>query len=106
MPTPRRYASHAQRQAAYRRRSAEARKQELAAKGMPPRPSVPAIPGTRRWAAMTGQALLLLQSVQAEMQDYYEQRSDRWQESERGERMGERLQALQEAITTVEELGG
>lgn len=106
MPTPRRYQDPAQRQAAYRRRSAEARKQELAAKGMPPLPIVPTIPGTRRWAAMTGQALLLLQTIQAEMQDYCEQRSDLWQESERGERMGERLQALQEAIATVEELYG
>jgi hypothetical protein len=103
MPTPRRYANPAQRQAAYRSRMAEARQRELTAKGMPP---LPPLPGTRRWAAMTGQALRLLQTVQVEMQEYYEQRSEPWQESERGERMAEHLQLLQEAITAVEELGG
>src|SRR5262245_53322372 len=104
MPTPRRYASHAQRQAAYRRRAAQARDQELAAKGMPSLPRVPNLPGTRRWAAMTEQALALLQTIQEEMEEYYEQRSQQWQESERAEAMGERLHALQEAIAAVEGL--
>ena len=105
MPTPRRYASPADRQAAYRKRSAEARQQELQAKGMPPGPCIPTMPGTRRWAAMSEQARHLLEAIQEEMQGYYEQRSERWQESERGERLAERLQTLQEAITAVEELG-
>lgn len=104
MPTPRRYGSHAERQAAYRRRVAAARQHELEAKGMPPKSSVPTMPGTRRWAAMTAQALVLLQTIQEEMQEYYEQRSEQWQESERGEAMGERLQTLQEAIAAVEGL--
>jgi hypothetical protein len=106
MATPRRYANQAERQAAYRRRVAEARRQELAAKGMPALPTVSTLPGSQRWAGMTRQALLLLQTVEAEMQDYYEQRSEPWQESQRGERMAERLQLLQEAIAAVEELGG
>jgi hypothetical protein len=104
MPTPRRYGSHAERQAAYRRRVAAARQQELAAKGVPPLPRIPSLPGTRRWAAMTGQARRLLQTVHEEMQEYYEQRSEQWQESERGEAMAERLQGLQEAIAAVEGL--
>ena len=104
MPTPRRYASHAERQAAYRRRVAAARQQELQSKGMPPLPRVPALPGTRRWVAMSGQALVLLQAVQEEMEEYADQRSEQWQESERGEAMAERLQALQEAIAAVEGL--
>ncbi len=62
------------------------------------------MPGTQRWAAMTGQALLLLQTAEAEMQEYHEQRSESWQGSERGERMAERLQAIQEAIAAVEDL--
>jgi hypothetical protein len=104
MPTPRRYASHAERQAAYRRRVAAARQHELQAKGMPSLPRVPNLPGTRRWAAMTEQALVLLQTIQEEMEEYHEQRSQQWQESERGEAMGERLQALQEVIAAVEGL--
>jgi hypothetical protein len=104
MPTPRRYTNPAQRQAAYRQRVAEARRQELQARGMPPLPAIPTMPGVRRWEAMTQQALLLLQSVQEEMQEYCDERSDTWRESERGERVAERLQALQDAIAVVEEL--
>lgn len=104
MPTPRHYANHAQRQAAYRKRIADARRQELQAKGMPPLPTVPTMPGVRRWETMSQQALLLLHTVQDEMQEYYDERSETWKESERGERMAERLQALPEAIAAVEEL--
>jgi hypothetical protein len=104
MPTPRQYANDAQRQAAYRKRIADARKQELQAKGLPALPAIPTMPGVRRWAAMHQQALLLLQSVEEEMRDYYDQRAERWRESETGEAMAEQLQALQEAVSAVEEL--
>ena len=104
MPTPRRYASQAQRQAAYRQRTANAREQELQAKGMPPMPAIPTMPGSRRWEAMSQHALLLLQTMADEMQEYYDDRSDLWRESERGETTAERLQALQEAIAAVEGL--
>jgi hypothetical protein len=102
MPTPRRYANQAERQAAYRNRLAAARTQELQARGMPLMPAIPSMPGSRRWEAMNQQALLLLQTVQEEMQDYYDERSDLWKESEPGETMAERLQMLQEAIAAVE----
>ncbi len=104
MPTPRRYVSHAQRQAAYRRRVADARKQELLAKGMPALPSIPTMPGVRRWEALTQQALHLLRTVQEEMQEYYDERSEIWKEGERGEGMTEQLQALDGAIAAVEGL--
>src|SRR5438128_10489885 len=104
MPTPRRYASHAQRQAAYRRRVADARKQELQARGMPALPAISTMPAARRWEAVTRQALVLLQTVQGEMQEYYDERSEIWKEGERGESMVEQLQALQDAIAVDEGL--
>lgn len=106
MPTPRRYANPAQRQAAYRARLTAARERELQAQGLPRLPKVPSIPGTVRWAALQQQALLLLQTMQEEMQEYYDERSEVWQASERGEAIVERLQAIQEAIATVESLSG
>ena len=60
MPTPRRYASPAERQAAYRRRQTETRRMEQKAKGLPPLPAVAAIPGHARWQALLRQAGLLL----------------------------------------------
>jgi len=47
---------------------------------------------------------VLLETLQQEMQTYYEQRSEAWQESETGEALLERLQALQEVRTAMEEL--
>ena len=101
MPTPRRYANHALRQAAYRHRCADARKQELRAKCMPPLPPVATMPGLRRWQALTQQALRLLQTAQEEMQDYCDQRSDAWQDSERAETMNAHLDALENAVSAV-----
>ena len=104
MPTPRQYANRAQRQAAYRKRIADARKQELRAKGLPALPPIPTMPGVRRWETMNQQALLLLKTMQEEMEEYYDERSELWQASERGETMAERLQALQAAIAAIEEV--
>ncbi len=105
MPTPRRHADQAQRQAAYRQRLTAARAQELQVKGLPSLPAIPTLPGGRRWELLRRQALELLKTMHQEMEGYHAQRSDLWQESERGEHMAERIDALQEGITVVEELG-
>lgn len=104
MPTPRQYTNHAERQAAYRARLAAARKQEQETKGLPALPPVASLPGVARWQALSRQAVLLLDRAQEEMQAYYDQRSERWQESERGEAFLERLDALQELREAAEQL--
>ena len=71
---------------------------------MPPGPAVATVPGRRRWQALIQQAALLLETVQQEMQEYHDERSDPWQESERGEAFLERLQALQEVQSAVDDL--
>ena len=104
MPAPRRYANQAERQAAYRHRQAEARSQAFLARGLPVPPSSATRPGPARWAALTRHAALLLHAVEEEMEAYYEQRSEEWQESERGEAFRERLEAVQEIQAAAEEL--
>lgn len=91
MPTVRKYANAAEKQAAYRRRCS-ARKQEQ----MHPPPT----PSPRRWKAMTAQALRILESAVGEMESYHDQRSERWQDSERGEGFREMMESLEE-ITAV-----
>lgn len=91
MPTHRQHADQAARQAAYRRRLAETRRKELEAKGLPSLPPVASIPGHPRWQALTQQAVLLLHTVQEEMQDYFDARSETWQQGERGEAFIESL---------------
>lgn len=104
MPTPRLHVNPAARQAAYRRRCAEARRSELAAKGVPALPTLATMPGNTRWKGLVRQASLLLGTVQEEMEEYYEHRSVTWQASERGAAFPERLQAVQETYDATTDL--
>jgi len=104
MPTPRRYENHAQRQAAYRKRIAEAWKEPAAPGKLPRVPPIPTIPGQRRWKVLTQQALRALNTVKEEMENYYDLRSETWQTSERGEAFADNLQALEQAADALENL--
>ncbi len=95
MPQPRKYPTHAARQAAYHKRCQDARKQELTDRGIPALPAIPTIPGAARWAAAMQKAQTLLDMVAAEMQDYSDDRSEAWQEGERGVAFQERLTAIE-----------
>jgi|SRR5579862_3496619 len=97
MPRSREYASSAARQAAYRARCQKAGQDALLEKGLPPLPAIAAMPGWARWNASLTAAHALLEQVSQEMQTYFDQRSDIWQESERGQQFTER----QEAVTAL-----
>lgn len=102
MPQERKYASGRERQAAYRARQRGAHQELLGTKGTPALPAIPTIPGYRRWQASLSAALVMLGTVHREMQVYYEDRSERWQDSERGEAFLERTDALEEIIDSLE----
>lgn len=104
MPTPRKYASAAERQAAYRSRTADAQARLSCANVLPGRAHIPAMPSTRRWDALVQQACTALQTVQQEMQDYYDERSEAWQETERADELQNRIDQLEEAIGAVQAL--
>jgi hypothetical protein len=102
MPQPRTHASHAARQAAYRRRQEQARQKELRNRGLPPMPAIATIPGHARWSAAISQAGCLLTMVVAEMQDYFDERSELWQEGDRGDTHQRRIEAVQEIVDALE----
>jgi len=104
MPTPRRYRTAAERQAAWRARQAEARNRERAERGLPPAPSVPTMPSTARWNALLAMAKAALEAARNEMQEYYDDRSETWQAGERGEAMQERIDALDTILADLEGL--
>ena len=83
MPAPRKYATPAERQA-YCQRTIEARRQEQMVKRLPPLPAIPSLPGNARWRQMSQAAKNMLQALCDEMRDYYDDRSETWQESEKG----------------------
>jgi hypothetical protein len=85
MPQDRRYPDHAARQRAYRARQLQTRHDELLAKGLPPTPPLPTVPGRARWQTLLAQARHALSTAHDEMQAYYDDRSDAWKESDRAE---------------------
>ena len=96
MPMPRKYDSAAQRQASYRARRR--------ARGESPAGSAANGSVYRRWHAMHRQALGLLEQVLREMQDYHDQRSESWQDSERGESFVEVMESLAETVETLKDI--
>jgi hypothetical protein len=102
MPQPRMHASHAARQAAYRRRQEQARGKQLREKGLPHLPAIATLPGTARWTGAISQANCLLTTVVAEMQGYFDERSEEWQDGERGEDHQQRIEAIQEIVDALE----
>jgi hypothetical protein len=97
MPTPKQYASAAERQRAYRQRQAQARRQPDVS-AVPRLPAIATMPGEARWRALHQHASALLSTLQTEMLAYYEARSETWQESERGELFLARLEALESLL--------
>ena len=102
MPQPRLHASHAARQAAYRKRQQQARAREAATKGLPPLPAIATMPGNPRWTQAVAHARSLLAEVLDEMTTYLEDRSDAWRESGRAETLQHRMEAVQESLDALE----
>ena len=98
MPTPKKYASAAQRQAAYRQRLAAQSQTETKAG------ATPAIPGYRRWKIMTGRCLSILEAVIGEMETYHDRRSENWRDSERGETFAEMMESIAEIAAALRDL--
>ena len=102
MPQPRKYATRAEQQAAYRHRRAVSDGERLHQKGLPALPAIPSIPGNARWSAMIAQAHLLLSEAVVEMQNSHDDRSEQWQESARAEELLAKLEHLQETMDALE----
>ena len=104
MPQPRKHDSHALRQAAYRVRQAAARDEQLRAKGLPALPTPPQIPGRARWQSAIKAASKLLEQTVMEMNDYYENRSEQWQETQQAETLMEQIDALEGVLADLPDL--
>jgi thymidylate synthase len=102
MPRPKIFATQAERQAAYIARKEEAYRQGLQAKGLPPMPAIPTLPGEKRWTAAIDQARTLLEQTRDEMQEYFDERSEAWQEGEKGQEMQERIDQLDSLIEELQ----
>jgi hypothetical protein len=102
MPSPRKYEGAAARQRAYRKRAEAARLAERELKGLPCAPAIPTMPSKARWRAMIIEARALLAGMEREIQDYIDDRSEAWQESEPAEHLEECRQAVEDAIDSLQ----
>ena len=96
--------TNATRQAACRRRQAQSHAQALAAKGLPAMPTIATLPGTSRWSAQQTLVLSILETMHDEMQDYFDERTEVWQEADRGQAMTQRIEAISDLIAAAEAL--
>jgi hypothetical protein len=104
MPQPKYHVSAAARQAAYRKRCEKARKSALAAKALPALPTIPTMPGWKRWNASFVAAYEMIADTLSEMQGYFDDRSESWQESDRGDEHQERIASVEAALEALAEL--
>ncbi len=98
MPRTRKYRTNGERQAAYRRRCAQTTDVELMTKAAdsPSR--------RRRWKSMINTAYGLLDYAAREMQDYFDEHSQYWQDSPAGESLAEMLESVQDAVAALEDV--
>jgi uncharacterized protein YukE len=59
------------------------------------------MPSTARWKELRRQAEAALQVLLDEMESYYDQRSEAWQEGDRGEAFQQTIESIEEALDTV-----
>jgi hypothetical protein len=104
MPTPKKHNNNAQRQAAYRKRQELARRIECQRGGLPPLPVIPTMPGTRRWTHMLEHARTFFEAVKQERDDYYDERSEAWQDSDKGSDFQEDTEALDAVLDAIDGL--
>ena len=98
MPLPKVFANNAERQRAYRMRQKQKPKSEPVA---PRKASINSMPSTARWKSLREQAMSALQSLQEEMQAYLDDRSEAWQESERGINFQDKIETVEDAASAV-----
>lgn len=96
MPTQRKYANSAARQAAYRARRR--------ARVESPRAAFATGSVYRRWESMRKQAARVLEEVAREMDSYHSQRSDAWRDSELGEAFIEIMESVADAAQALREI--
>lgn len=100
MPRPKLFNSDAERQAAYRQRTKE-RTSASALAALPSAPGVANMAAKRRWQTLLGDARSALALLQEEMTAYYDDRSETWQSSERGENHQNDLNTIEEALSLL-----
>ena len=95
-------ATNAQRQAAYRSRQRDMVNELFSLHDLPSLPAVSTIPGWARWKEAMTRIGAQMEVIESEMSAYYDERSERWQESDQAQVFSERLEILGQLIESVQ----
>ena len=104
MPMPRKHKDDAARQKAYRKRQRQARDKLVAEISLPPPPAIPSMPSAKRWRVLHERARAALETLLDEMTEYRENRTEEWQETDRGTEFQELLDGVEAAFAAVEDV--
>ena len=94
-------AQTATRQQRFRERQKQARLQELQAKGLPATPPIPTMPSTARWNGLLEQSRATLETLSTEMREYYDNRTEQWQESEKGTEFESKMDSIESILESI-----
>lgn len=101
MARMRKYATNAERQAAYRSRQREASLPPLYLPALCP---LSQVPSKGRWRTAIDLAARLLETVAEEMQTYSDERSESWHEGESAQRFHENLDRVTDLQEQIDDL--
>ena len=108
MPRKRQYADDAEKQAAYRARKAntEATKNriQMATLTNPNQPIGTRPTGRARWKHITAAAVKLLTVARSEMLIHFDSKPETWQETDAGQNLSARIDAIQTALDELIEI--
>ena len=94
MPQPRKYIDQAEKQRAYRARLQAEQLQQHAAKA----------PTYAKWRKALQEAASILQNTETEIDAWMQERSERWQESDRASEMEEDREQLRDLVEAIASL--
>lgn len=98
------YANNAERQAAYRCRRAQIEADKGKETALVPLPAVSSMPGTVRWRLALAHAAYHVTTVRDEMSAYHDERTERWQESDKAADFLDRLALVEQIVEQLEEV--
>jgi len=104
MPQPKKHNSAAARQAAYHQRREKERLEYLKSQGLLALPSIPTVPGYRRWRQALAHAGALLEMVASEMEQYADDRSEKWNASDRAGDFRQRIEQVTDVHDQLSDL--
>lgn len=93
--------TNADRQRTYRQRLKDARAAALVTTAPAP-PPIATMPSAARWKSLHEQATAAIRAMSEEMATYYDERSEKWQESDRGNEFKGTMEAAEDLLLELE----